>query len=76
MQNKLVHDIKRYVKLGLEEWISQIFRNRHDISMLSKSDLKKIMNYMDKINKHSVSILEYIIFFQISPPSLKLLICQ
>ena len=60
MCNKILSTLKKYIRLNLEDKICGIMNNKDIVRFLSKNDFIKLMKYMKKINKHSLSILEHI----------------
>ena len=60
VKNKIVRDLKKYIRLGLESRVSDIINNKDKISYVTKRDIAKLLKYMNKINKHHSGLLEYI----------------
>ena len=60
MNNQIKTDIKRYIRLNLEDSICQIVSNADKVRLLSKRDLISIAKFMKKKRIYSKSMLEYI----------------
>ena len=60
MKNKIVKDLKKCIRLNLEERIYQILSNTDKVRLLSKRDLISIVKFMKKKRIYSRSMLEYI----------------
>ena len=58
--SKICHNLKKYMRLGLEEKISQIMGDTNKVKILSKRDLNNLMKFMKNKRIYSVSIMEYI----------------
>ena len=60
MKNHIVKDLKKYIRLNLEDRIYQIVSNADKVRLLSKRDLISIANFMKEERIYSISMLEYI----------------
>ena len=60
MRNKIVKDLKKCIRLNLEDRIIQILSNNDKVRFLSKRDLISIVKFMKKKMIYSKTIFEYI----------------
>ena len=58
--SKICHNLKKYMKRGLEDRIAQIMGDTNKVKLLSKRDLNSLMNFMEGKKIYSASIMEYI----------------
>ena len=60
MGDKILLDLKKYIRQNLEDKISHIIKNNSMVRSLSKRDLITLVNFMKKNRIYSRSVLKYI----------------